>query len=188
MRCVSAVILGVVMCVVSVVSPLYGGSTSGGRCAMSAMLTFDSILQGKKIETNRPLIKLIYETGIVESGYRVRKQCKGPALGYWQMEPTTAWDILKNYVMYNKDLYDIIFPYISIKHTDMRALKHLLQYNNIFGLLMTYIHYKRTMHGEPIDTRMERAKVWKKYYNTRYGKGTIEKYMKENSYVSTRCL
>ena len=43
--------------------------------------------------------ELIYRTGMAETGYRVLKQIGGgPALGFFQCEPNTMLDIMKNYV------------------------------------------------------------------------------------------
>ena len=42
-------------------------------------------------------IELVLTTGIVESGYRYIRQISGPARGYYQVEPSSAYDNVKSY-------------------------------------------------------------------------------------------
>ena len=49
-------------------------------------------------------IDLIYNTGLVESKYVYIKQIKGPARGFFQIEPFTAIDICNNYLQYRESL------------------------------------------------------------------------------------
>ena len=43
---------------------------------------------------------LIMATGRTESKFKYLKQIRGPALGFFQMEPATCRDIWENYVIY----------------------------------------------------------------------------------------
>ena len=53
-----------------------------------------------------------------------------------------------------------------------------LQTNIAYSVIMCAIHYKRYSKKfklPQIDDRTGQAQIWKKYYNTMHGKGTIEK-------------
>ena len=101
-------------------------------------------------------------------------QLKGPALGIYQMEPNTYNDICENY-LYSR-------PKLSLKIYDLQ-INGLTPEKNLIGNLyyataLARIHYLR--FSEPLpdanDIR-DLAKYWKKYYNTRKGKGTIEQFV-----------
>ena len=56
-----------------------------------------SIFAGDEGKTKQQLVEYLRHTGAVESGYRVkRQQGGGPAKSYWQVEPRTAMDLVKN--------------------------------------------------------------------------------------------
>lgn len=55
------------------------------------------IFAGDEGKTREELIEYLKHTGAVESGYRTKVQDDGgPARSYWQVEPTTAMDLVKN--------------------------------------------------------------------------------------------
>ena len=45
-------------------------------------------------------VKLIIATGKAESGFRALEQTKGPAVGFFQIEPDTINDVMDNYAHY----------------------------------------------------------------------------------------
>ena len=55
------------------------------------------IFAGDEGKTREELIEYLKHTGAVESGYRTKVQDGGgPARSYWQVEPVTAMDLVKN--------------------------------------------------------------------------------------------
>ena len=65
--------------------------------AEQAIQVAATIFAGDEGKTRQQLIKYLRHTGAVESGYRVkRQQGGGPAKSYWQVEPRTAMDLVKN--------------------------------------------------------------------------------------------
>ena len=55
------------------------------------------IFAGDEGKTREQLIEYLRHTGAVESGYRTKVQDGGgPARSYWQVEPATAMDLVKN--------------------------------------------------------------------------------------------
>ena len=131
---------------------------------------------------------LIYETGMAESGYRALEQKgSGPALGFFQCEPNTADDILKNYVIFrssiSQKLLELGLPakiLADIKSRDhMDVLKYSLLTNLALQVAFCRLKYRRDKDPIP-TTKKLRAAYWKKVYNTEKGKGTVEHYMKAN--------
>lgn len=56
-----------------------------------------SIFAGDEGKTHQQLVEYLRHTGAVESGYRTKIQVGGgPARSYWQVEPKTAMDLVKN--------------------------------------------------------------------------------------------
>ena len=54
------------------------------------------IFEGDEGKTRSQLIKYLQHTGAVESLYKTKVQYGGPARSYWQVEPKTAMDVVKN--------------------------------------------------------------------------------------------
>lgn len=131
---------------------------------------------------------LIYETGMAESGYRALEQKGGPALGFFQCEPNTADDILKNYVIFrasiSQKLLELGLPakvLADIKSKDyMDVLKYSILTNIALQVAFCRLKYRRNPAPIP-TTKKERAKYWKKIYNTELGKGTVKHYIDANS-------
>lgn len=65
--------------------------------ASRAIQTAVDIFAGDEGKTKEQLTQYLKHTGAVESGYRTTVQDGGgPARSYWQVEPTTAMDLVKN--------------------------------------------------------------------------------------------
>ena len=116
---------------------------------------------------------LIYETGCAESGYRALEQSgSGPALGFFQCEPDTMYDCIDNYINYRPALSELLYSLGFIQDDPEFSLKT----NIAVQVYFCRIKYRRDK--EPIPkTLEERAKYWKRVYNTEGGKGTIEHYI-----------
>ena len=122
---------------------------------------------------------LIYRTGKAESGYITLQQYGGgPALGFFQMEPSTCQDIWDNYVMYRPKYRDKLY---SLGFDD-GTLEFCLLSNIGLQAAFCRLHYRRVPTALPKSDNLEaQAKYWKKYYNTDLGKGTIKHFMETNS-------
>jgi len=100
------------------------------------------------------------------------KQTHGPALGIFQMEPTTLNDICTNYISYRSDLGDDVSNISGVHYPSKLALESNLTYQ----ILMARIHYRRVKEALPSKDNVEgMASYWKRYYNSSKGKGTVEK-------------
>jgi hypothetical protein len=116
-------------------------------------------------------VELLMLTCAVESNFGTYiKQINGPALGVFQMEPNTHKDIWTNYLKFKSGLRNAFVGYSPDK------LREDLRY----AILMTRVHYLRAPKPLPEADDVEGlANYWKRYYNTRLGKGTPEKAIKK---------
>lgn len=127
-------------------------------------------------------VNLLLGTAAQESafGTYIEQVGTGPALGVFQMEPTTERDMWTNYINYRNGLVDKIYSACGVLEPNEFALKTNLAYQAI----MTRCHYLRVPEALP-ETVEGYAYYWKKYYNTIKGKGTEVEFIKNyNKYVS----
>jgi hypothetical protein len=119
--------------------------------------------------------ELVLGTGIQESKLIYRKQLgNGQALGFFQMEPTTFWDIWNRFVEPRRELERQLLPMCEGKPSP----KALARYDT-FAAAMCRLHYRRFQ--EPIPQAGDiagHANYWKKYYNTALGAGRPEQFIK----------
>ena len=125
---------------------------------------------------------LVYETGLVESRYEYLKQLgDGPAQSFWQIEPNTAVDNVANYLSYREldtiKIAEATYVHIDIwKSENANTWKEVLRYNIASAIAHCRIKYWRVPEKLP-TTLEERAKYWKKFYNSGKGKGTESHYI-----------
>lgn len=128
-------------------------------------------------------IRLLVGTAAAESNLQHRRQHGGgPARGLWQMEPETAQDIFKNYLVHRPRRYAkvmalmISMSEVPIWTPSIIDLATHLEHNDVFACTMCRVHYLRV--PEPIpDTVEQQARYWKEHYNTPAGKGTQGHYI-----------
>lgn len=136
----------------------------------------DMLEKQTEIPKTKEAVDLIYETGMAESGYRALVQKGGgPALSFFQIEPATGKDIFNNYVEYRQNLVESMISF----GLDPMNLDFCIKTNIAIAICMCRFHYRRVPSAIP-KTKQGRAKYWKKYYNTKLGKGTIEHYLDAN--------
>lgn len=129
---------------------------------------------------------LLLGTAATESDFgKITKQVNGPALSIFQIEPTTHDDIWRNYLPNYPKLTK------KINKTLWFGIPKLVQlrYNIKYATLIAYVQYKRacTKTGYTIPSHKDPwslAWMWKKYFNTKNGKGTTTRfYQKYKEYV-----
>jgi len=136
----------------------------------------DKLEKETNIKKTPEAVNLIYETGMAESGYRALVQKGGgPALSFFQIEPATAKDIFNNYIEYREPLVQALILF----GVDPMDLDFSVKTNIAVAVCMCRFHYRRVPSAIP-KTKEGRAKYWKKHYNTKLGKGTIEHYLEAN--------
>lgn len=120
-------------------------------------------------------MELLLGTAAAESrlGYWLRQQSGGPAIGLYQMEPDTEWDIWNNYLVFQPKLRDKVRELVKGTNNEMEN-------NHAYATAMARIHYRRKRPPLPAMGDIHgHAHYWKDYYNTRLGKGTPIKYLTE---------
>jgi len=97
-------------------------------------------------------------------------QMGGPARGIFQMEPATEKDIIENYARYKPEYMALINKYKSVD------TEYNLTGNIPYQIVMSRLLYRRSKRALP-DTPnpVLLAQLWKDVYNTRLGKGVVEK-------------
>ncbi len=120
---------------------------------------------------------MIFATGMAETGYRVLKQIKGPALGFFQMEPATCKDMWKNYIAYRPHYKSKLLA-LGFDENDM---DFCITSNIALQIAFCRLHYRRVPSALPKAGDIEgQAKYWKNHYNSALGKGTHEHFIQAN--------
>lgn len=125
---------------------------------------------------------LVMGTCAVESdmGFSLAQR-SGPAIGIFQMEPKTHRDIYDNYLAYKGDLVKIVRSYRGCAEDVFKMYGDLK-----YAAMMARVHYYRVKEALPSDPNDIEAlgRYWKKYYNTREGSGTVDKFVtKYHDYI-----
>lgn len=101
----------------------------------------------------------------------------GPALGVYQIEPATHDDLWENFVAYRRPLEDFLVvegrSHISQK-IRQRMLIDDLRYATIIARL---VYYRRSFEWPEPDHIHGLGALWKRWYNTPQGAGTIAEFV-----------
>ena len=124
-------------------------------------------------------LALVMRTGMAESGYRALKGYGdgNPALGFWQVEPKTAEDIIHNYAKFRPKIMRALrkLGYVG------ENLKFELLSNLALQIAFCRLKYRRDKQSIPSWTDLDlQASYWKRVYNTHKGRGTVEHFIDAN--------
>ena len=116
-------------------------------------------------------INLVTGIGLVESGYRTRKQVNGPALGFWQMEPATERDCWVNFLDYRPFLAGLIRGVIHPNQPQST----LLLVDDTYAAILCRIRLYRSPDPLPSpDCALALCQYWKLHYNSLIGAGQVD--------------
>lgn len=115
---------------------------------------------------------LVLGTALHESHARYIRQIKGPAMGIYQMEPATHYDLHQNFLRFNTPLKIRVNQYAGFFSGDLPDPGELIG-NLFYATAMCRIHYRRLKAPLPTNEPYALAQYWKDFYNTRLGKGTV---------------
>lgn len=128
---------------------------------------------------------MVFTCAVESGGGTYLKQINGPALGIYQMEPETYYDIRLHYLPHKQQLSVILYTQFGLA-TYPHSEEARLVYDLRFATAMARIHYLRV--SEPLPNKQDTLGVWeyyKTYYNTSSGSAqvdqTIQKY---RSYIN----
>jgi len=103
---------------------------------------------------------------------KYRKQMNGPAIGIYQQEPRTIVDIQRHVLSLPK--YELLKKHIQ-------SLPGTIQDNDVKSTLFARAQMLRFSEPFPsVGDRQGQSELWKLRWNTEAGKGTIEKFLKDN--------
>lgn len=124
---------------------------------------------------------LIVGTALHESKLTNIKQLGGgPALGLLQIEPDTAADNWQNYLLFRKTLHN------KVKRLEGSSeVLHLALTGNLpYQVAMARVKYFRDPEPLPRSSDAEGMSLyWKRVYNTKKGKGTVEQFLESYQVV-----
>lgn len=142
-------------------------------------LPLDVETQGETISVLR---MLLLGTALQESLLKHVEQLpnkdgsRGPALGYFQMEPVTHKDIWANYLAYRKETAAKVLAVAEMASGQPEP--SLLKTNHVYAAVMARVHYRRVKGKIPqTDDVTVLASYWKNHYNTVLGKGKTEEFV-----------
>ena len=122
--------------------------------------------------------EMVYKTGLAETGYRHLEQIKGPAIGFFQVEPATMRDTWDNYIIYRQDLKSKLWGLGYDEESDVDRVMGSI----ILQVVFCRLKYRRSPKALPECGDLEgQAKYWKSIYNTELGKGTVKHFMEMNN-------
>jgi hypothetical protein len=119
--------------------------------------------------------ELLLGTACQESkcGTFLKQLGSGPALGIFQMEPATYWDIWDNFIRHRQPLLDAM----SEKFGAACDPEDMI-FNLRYAAAMARIHYYRVKDPLPAaGDLVAQAAYWKRFYNTPKGAGTEAEYI-----------
>ncbi|MGX9962205.1 hypothetical protein ACVFYP_02720 [Roseomonas sp. F4] len=125
--------------------------------------------------------QLLLGTALQESGLKHLRQLanrdgtRGPAVGYFQMEPTTHDDIWVNFLDFRKALAARARAVAGLASGHPKA--ELMVENHIYAAVMARLRYRRAPGKLPAagDVKAMGA-YWKAHYNTPLGKGLASEF------------
>lgn len=140
------------------------------------------VLKQMSIPYSEEAVELLLMTCAHESnGGEYIKQIEGPALGIYQMEPSTHDDIWNNYLTSKPRLSADAWEQMG---RTMYSPKYLLIGNLNYATAMARIHYWRVSEALPKRKDFSQrdwlellAQYCKNHYNTYLGKATRHKYL-----------
>ena len=119
---------------------------------------------------------LLLGTAAQESkmGYYL-KQVRGPALGMYQIEPKTHTDVQVNFLAYRPALAHEI---MKMAFSGL-SFEYQLQCNLAYSTAIARVIYMRVPTPLPeFDDVRGMASYWKNHYNTKWGRGTEDEFIK----------
>ena len=116
--------------------------------------------------------RLVLGTGLVESQFRYRYQWKGPAMGFYQVEPATFGFVL-DYIKRKPKFFT------AISHFSMQPFEiDQVVWNAKFATAICRIDYYSDPDPLPKwDDHKGLGEYWKEKYNSYLGAGTVKKFV-----------
>ena len=121
---------------------------------------------------------LLIGTAMHESELEALHQKHGPAIGLWQMEPTTHYDLWEIYIDGRHNIKSLVRQLAGAKYIGMRLDPDEMHGNLNYACAMARITYYR--HSEPLPDKDDiegLGRYYKKYFNSELGKATPQDFV-----------
>lgn len=140
---------------------------------MVAVLVLKTLANYDRRMDSPDALMLILRTGVAESGYRhLRQLGGGQALGFFQMEPDTALDLVVNFLA-SRDVLTMLVDAAAGGSAWRGDLDYHLVSNIALQIALCRLKYWRSPGAIPPGHDLNgQARYWKEHYNTPTGKGT----------------
>lgn len=149
------------------------------NCSQFRSYIIEPVLSKLQIYSKEAEELLVFTCAVESLGGTYIMQVKGPALGIYQMEPSTHHDIWVNYIRTNSRLATLMSMHFDCNRIPDEGR---LIYDMFYSTAMARIHYLRVM--EALPSSEDKNLIWeyfKQYYNTPKGKAqkddSIKKYL-----------
>ncbi|MFB0516808.1 MAG: hypothetical protein ACETWG_09440 [Candidatus Neomarinimicrobiota bacterium] len=135
---------------------------------------------------SRDAEELVLRTGAVESRFQFREGINdGPELGYWQIHPRTAEDILFRYLQrpskreLKENLEKVLGYELAWLLEAPGRFDEELRNNDVLGIALCRLWYMMAPYPIPEAHNLPaQAWLWKKWFNTRKGTGTARRFVR----------
>lgn len=124
-------------------------------------------------------VELLMLTAAAESNLgEYIEQTKGPAVGIFQMEPTTFADIMGRWLDTKPDLREkvekVLMRHVGSEYDTTKHGAKVMRYNIKAAIIAARLHYLARPGAIPSASDSKGlAEYWKKNWNTNLGKGTV---------------
>lgn len=132
-----------------------------------------------QVKSGGNMEKLVIETANAETEgghFDYPWRSKGD-YGVFQLRKSTVKDTLTWLKSVHPDVHEAVMSFYDRKKSWDENLDH----NVPLGAALCATYYWRACPEAKITTKKQRAAVWKKYYNTHKGKGSVSAYLKRNN-------
>lgn len=121
-------------------------------------------------------VMLILGTALVESDLRYLKQNRGPALGVYQIEPSTADDVMVRYIAGKPHFHKMFEEMVGGRWRT--RYKEMIVSDLKFATMVARLRYWMEVDIIPSDLDGV-AKYWETHYNSCMGKGSYKDFVRK---------
>ncbi len=119
-------------------------------------------------------VQLMTGIGNVETGYRMRHQIGGPALGYWQVEPRTHDDLWRNWLRARPALAEVARSCLPAQFDGQPNAEAMVVSDRYAACIATLVFYRSPVALPPRRDARAQCAAWKAAYNTAAGAGSVD--------------
>lgn len=118
---------------------------------------------------------LLVGTGLVESEFNYLKQIRGPAISFWQLEPTTiTWLVAR--LSIDRDLFKRVKD--TLHYVDLPIDPYVVMHNMAYACVLARLKYWYDPTPLPDEHNVEAmARYWGRQYNTLNKEEDIKRYI-----------